>query len=248
MNTHSISQRSARAAACGALILALSGFAAMPASADETNEAIQLSWDGTEYAATTTETFLGTPVTVPGDHAERSLIVRNDGPSAGTLSALITRVTLLPASAGSDDSFYDDVLVGWGSDQASLSVLDSSDETQILTTSLDPGESTTITISYDFPVDSTSGNASAVGAREASFDVDLTLRDDTVPAGEDPPLRTEDDPPAAPAGETPPRAGLAATGGSPGFWIAVIGVLAVPTGLLLLRRRSASTGERLGIG
>src|SRR5699024_9901321 len=52
-----------------------------PAAAAAHSEAVPLSWDGRSYAATTTESFLGTPVTVPGDNASRTLLVRNDGPT-----------------------------------------------------------------------------------------------------------------------------------------------------------------------
>src|SRR5699024_1902204 len=41
-------------------------------------EAVQLSWDGSSFASSTLENFFGAPVSVPGDSATRTLLVRND--------------------------------------------------------------------------------------------------------------------------------------------------------------------------
>src|SRR5699024_1738639 len=97
-------------------------------------EAVQLSWDGSSFASSTLENFFGAPVSVPGDSATRTLLVRNDGPADATLRATIVNVNLLgPGAAGvhhhaghqaPDDSglyvgagpqgnFYDDLHLSW---------------------------------------------------------------------------------------------------------------------------------------
>src|SRR5690606_987841 len=63
------------------------------------DESIHMSWDGTTYTGVTTESFLGTPVAVPGDSASRTVLVRNDGPATGTLRASIVNVDLLDPAA-----------------------------------------------------------------------------------------------------------------------------------------------------
>ena len=172
------------------------------------DEAIDLSWDGESFAAQTTESFLGMPVTVPGDRAERTLTVRNDGPSAGTFTATITDVELLETAGGTPDTFYDDVTIEWPDGSASLADLAADDETTIEELELARGEIATITIGYDFPAEATSGNSSEVGARSAAFDVTLALAGET---------------PAADDGD-----GLAVTGGAPALWLAIVGAALDP--------------------
>lgn len=163
--------------AAASIVLVLGG--ALPAHAAEPDP-IQLSWNGSDYADTVVESFVGTPVAVPGDSAQRTLYVRNDGPSDGTLAVTITRVELLDPDASLDDSFYDDVIVDWGTGSGSLTAIDDAGDTSVLTRPLAMGETTEVTIGYDFPVDATSGNRSNVGDRQASFDVVFTLGGDVV--------------------------------------------------------------------
>jgi hypothetical protein len=162
---------------CAAASIALVLGGALPAHAAEPDP-IQLSWDGSDYADTVVESFVGTPVAVPGDSVQRTLHVRNDGPSDGTLTVTITHVELLDPDAGLDDSFYDDVIVDWGTGSGSLAAIDDAGDTSVLTRPLAMGETTEVTIGYDFPIDATSGNRSDVGDRQASFDVVFTLGGD----------------------------------------------------------------------
>src|SRR5699024_8263843 len=173
--------------------------ATSPAAAADHSEAVQLSWDGSSYAATTTESFLGTPVTVPGDNATRTLLVRNDGPTDGTLRATIIDVQLLDpdapdvhhnpehvapddsglyTGAGDQGSFYADLRVGWGSGSASMTQLAGNGQTQILQVPLARGEQVPITLDYVLPLAATSGNQANVAERLASFDVLLQLGGD----------------------------------------------------------------------
>ncbi len=216
-------------AAAAVLAAGLTGLLAGPAAATPTDpapgdyaETIELSWDGSSYVATTTESFLGTPVAVPGDSATRTLLVRNDGPTDATLRATIIDVQLLdpgapdvrhnPAPVAADasglyavaddqGSFYDDLQVGWDAGQASMSQLADNGQTQILQVPLASGEAVPITIDYVFPVAATSGNRANVSERRASFDVLLELGGDlpTTPPTEEPeePTASPTPPPAA---------------------------------------------------
>lgn len=167
----------------------------------EPSKAIQLSWDGgSAYSDTTTESFVGFPVAVPGDSTERTLMVRNDGPTDGTLHVSITNVDILDptaddvhnnpnhtapddsgryAGAGGQGDFYSDLLIDWNSGSSSIKELDAAGDTQILTIDLPRGETTPVTIGYELPIDSTSGNKANVEPRLGKFDVVLSLGGDT---------------------------------------------------------------------
>lgn len=258
MNTLTRHRTTTGAAAVAVAAVALLGPVA-PAlaapQADTAADAIQLSWDGSEYGAVTTESFVGTPVSVPGDHATRTLHVRNDGPTAGTLRAKITDVVLRDpdspdvhhepghqssdagSSGGDGDqgNFYDDVELRWDGGAASLSALAANVETPILEIPLDQGASTEVSIGYFFDASATSGNRANVAPRQASFDVVLTLGGDADPVPVDP---TDPAPSERPGGSSSATASshdtLADTGGSL-LWGALAAAVLVPLGLLAWR-------------
>ncbi|WP_152187681.1 hypothetical protein [Georgenia satyanarayanai] len=147
------------------------------------DESIHLSWDGATYSGVTTESFLGSPVAVPGDAASRTVLVRNDGPATGTLRASIVNVDLLdPAAAdvhhesGEDEgSFYDDLVLRWPGGSASFAELDANGVTPVLEVDLAKGGEVPVTVGYELPVAATSGNRANVAPRRASFDVLLEI-------------------------------------------------------------------------
>lgn len=173
--------------------------AASPALA-EPSKAIQLSWDGGDYGDTTTESFVGFPVAVPGDSTERTLMVRNEGATDGTLHVSITNVDLLEpeaedlhhnpnhtapndsghyTDAGDQGDFYADLLIDWNGGRSSIKELDAAGDTQILRIDLPRGETTPVTIGYELPIDSTAGNKANVDPRLGKFDVVLSLGGDS---------------------------------------------------------------------
>lgn len=155
-----------------------------PALAADSSRAIQMSWDGSAYSDTTTESFVGFPVTVPGDSTSRTLTVRNDGPTGGTLRVSIVNVDLLETPIA--DEFYDDLRITWNRGSSSIRELDSAGTTQVMEIPLAKGATTPVTIGYDFPVEATSGNRSNVGLRQGSFDVLLELGGDDAEADDSP--------------------------------------------------------------
>ena len=129
------------------LALAASSLAAAaPALADGldhewASDSVHLAWDGSTYAVATTS-FLGAPVTVPGDRASRTLEVTNGGPTAGLLEAWIVDVELT-GDLGSP--FFDELTVDWRATpggHASVRELAAEGRTRVVRTELDPGEST----------------------------------------------------------------------------------------------------------
>lgn len=273
MKTPSVRRRGMTALAAGALAAGLGGLLAAPAVAAppaqdpapdaQYADAIQLSWDGT-YAASTTESFFGVPVTVPGDTASRTLLVRNDGPSDATLRATIIEVNLLDpgapdvhhnpehvapddsglyAGAGPQGHFYDDLHLRWDGGSASFSQLHANGRTQILQIPLAQGEQIPITLTYDFPLAATSGNEANVDPRRASFEVLLELGGN-LPAQTTPPTQPEETPSAPqPAAEA---SGLPETGADL-TWPALGAGVLLGLGALVLglaRRRAALRGHR----
>src|SRR5690606_4627291 len=98
-----------------------------------TGPTLNLAWDGSTYE-TVTRSFVGRPVTVPGDRVQRTLAVRNSGPSDGVLRAWVTAVDLRdpegPGAPGPSDGdeFYEDLRLLWstasGSGSASFRELE----------------------------------------------------------------------------------------------------------------------------
>jgi len=246
--------RARRAATTAALTLALSGLGAAAHADAFFDEAVHLSWDGRTYSGVTVESFLGTPVTVPGDSTSRTLLVRNDGPTAGVLRASIVDVELLDPHApdthhatGEDlGSFYDDLVVGWGTGSASFADLGAEGVTTILEQDLAKGEELAITLSYALPAEARSGNRANVGEREASFDVLLEIGGD-MPT--DPPEEATVAPVVLPPQGQPPASGTSGTGALPttGAEIRVLaGLAALAAGLgaaVLVARRRTGAGR-----
>src|SRR5690625_2784773 len=94
-----LSARQAAGLVVGALTAVVLGLLAGPATAEvpatDTPGGINLSWDGDSQASSSTESFFGTPVLVPGDSGTRTLLVRNDGPTDATLRARTAGLQLL---------------------------------------------------------------------------------------------------------------------------------------------------------
>ncbi|MBN9106780.1 MAG: hypothetical protein J0I14_17455 [Propionibacteriaceae bacterium] len=135
---------------------------------------------------TATESFVGTPVAVPGDVVGRTLTVRNTGPGASVLAVAITDVTISQDAAS--DTFYHDLQLRWttaaGTGQASFASLVGSHR-PVVEVPVAAGQSTQVTIEYVFPLNATSGNRSRVGERTAGFTVVLELTESTDSGGPD---------------------------------------------------------------
>lgn len=197
------------------------------ASATPITDALDLTWDGTN-PGTGTQTFFGTPVTVPGDSASRTVTVKNNGPSDGTLTAKITNVKIVDADksdvhhnsahvdpdgvgnlykgAGDQGDWYSDLDLSWAMGSSNghnnFRKLNAAGDTQIYQSTLAKGASIPVKMTYSIPLEATSGNKANVQKREASFDVVFTISGDT-PTSPPPPSTT---PPTTPA-TTPPTQG-----------------------------------------
>jgi len=261
--------RAIRACAAGALAL-LAALTTGTGAHAAYEDAISLSWDGTTYTSVTSESFLGAPVTVPGDSASRTVLVRNDGPTAGVLRASIVNVGRLDPDApdvhhepehrdpdgsgaptgdpylgaGDQGNFYDDLVVRWPGGSATFTELDAAGTTEVLEVELAKGEEVPLTLSYELPVDATSGNKANVEPRLATFDVVFEIGGDLPPGPTPTPTPTPTPPnPSPPSTPSTPGERLAQTGAQVGL-LAGVAALAIGAGAAVVRARRAGAGGR----
>ncbi|MBE9926714.1 hypothetical protein G8C93_12540 [Cellulosimicrobium cellulans] len=148
---------------------------------------------------------LGEVRVVPGDAGSALLRVRNDGPTAGTLTVSIVDAEALRRTADdtwTPDAFYDDLTVN-GVPASQLE----GRRTRIQEVPLARGATVDVPLTYDFPVEATTGNTAAVGERRFSFDLLLVIAGDT-PDG----TGTTPDPAEAAPAEPSPDAVAGTTG------------------------------------
>lgn len=251
-----------RGAAVAIATLLMSGLPAVSSAAVDVAwdaPTLSLAWDGSTRASAESS-FIGIPVTVPGDRAWRAVSVRNDGPTGGTLRAWVTQVELLGPLPGTDDGFYDDLRLDWTTvsqtDGASFRALEVAGDTLIAQTHLAQGAATRVEVGYELPLAATTGNRAVVGEREASFVVHFQITGDTMPAPTSSPTPAPTAPvspsPAPPAGTEARPTSAAAVGaagaGTPPLALtgldalraALLAVVAIGVGSILLgaaRRR-----------
>ncbi|MFC4223944.1 DUF11 domain-containing protein [Lysinibacter cavernae] len=139
------------------------------AFADTTYEdAIGLSWSPTgPYEGTTTIPMYPNPRVVPGDTDSKTVWVRNDGPAEGQLKATITNVVL---GGDVNDQFYKDFTIN-GQQVFDYNGVD----TQVADILLPMGDTTSITVNYEFPEAATSGNYKEQGTVSVHFDLVLSI-------------------------------------------------------------------------
>ncbi|WP_086151443.1 hypothetical protein [Cellulosimicrobium sp. KWT-B] len=120
---------------------------------------------------------LGEVRVVPGDAGSALLRVRNDGPTAGTLTVSIVDAEALRRTdddSWTPDAFYDDLTVN-GVPASQLE----GRRTRIQEVPLARGATVDVPLTYEFPLEATTGNTAAVGERRFSFDLLLVIAGDT---------------------------------------------------------------------
>ena len=178
------------AAVCAAVIPC----AAAPYALADPPDYVQINWDGAttnlDWAggqyATAQDSFVGTPVAVPGDFETRTAIVKNAGPSdARAIVELINVMVVTPPEAVNTD-FQDCVHVfikaGGQTYDATWreAVGDSVDGTSWSTSfPVAMNDTFPITAGAYFPVDETRGQSDGRPSQALSFDVRVTMGGDT---------------------------------------------------------------------
>ncbi|SFJ80533.1 hypothetical protein [Cellulomonas sp. KH9] len=157
---------------------------------------VSLAWDGSTYSTTSTS-FSGTPVVVPGDVQGRTITVRNDGPTDAVLRGWVHAVDLLDPGARDvhhatgvpQGDFYSDLTLAWrtASDDGSASFrqLAAAGRTAVVDVPLPRGASTEVTLVTALPLEADSGNRANVAPRRATYEFLLRL-DGRVPGATEP--------------------------------------------------------------
>lgn len=207
---------------------------------------VSLQWTGEAGFLTIEAAVLGTVTVVPGGSGETTLRVRNDGPSAGTLTASIVGAEFRGADHG--DEFFRDLRIN-DMDAADLAHGDH----VFHTVDLARGAIAEVPLRYELPLAATSGNRAQVGERTLTFDVQLHITGDTldapganaVPA---PPGATDRTQPAEAADDDGWSGTTAVTGGAaltPRTWMLALaaGLVAIALAAARARRRAPVSRE-----
>jgi hypothetical protein len=216
---------------------------------------LNLNWKGQTYE-TAEGSFVGTPLTVPGDQAVRTLKVKNNGPSAGTLTVKIINATVTDPQTPTPDvntDLQNLINVMWNADgQSGAKVFKDlaaapNGTTQILQEPIAQGATIPVKIGYEFPYDATTGKNLGAPSEILKFDVLLYIQGNTPTPNKTPVipgpkpsnnLRTYTPSPSASHSATPKSGGpLAHTGAIGLVGAAVLAVVFIVLGVGLKRRR-----------
>lgn len=132
---------------------------------------LSIKWSEDEgFASTIGDSFFGNLTAVPGMAEERVFVVRNDGPTQGTMRLLFTNVSY---SGSPDDKFLDDVRFSIESNGINktytLKELTASDPVVVGQTSVAKGGTSEVKMTISLDKDSTAGNAADGFARQAEY-------------------------------------------------------------------------------
>jgi hypothetical protein len=178
------------AALCLPLASALTSAQADPGT--ETRNQAHLEWDGPTLSwdwngrqqETEELSFVGSRTVVPGDRSQRTLNVRNDGPT----DAVATVRIVLPATGSADGSqtggaFEDAVQLFWDfggiSDCRSWTDLRPQAGALVGEVPVARHDVVALTVGFLYPIDATGGRASEDPSEALTFDVLVTLRQST---------------------------------------------------------------------
>jgi hypothetical protein len=221
---------------------------------------LNLDWMGNTYE-TARGSFVGTPLTVPGDQAVRTLNVKNNGPGAGILTVKIINATVTDPQAPEPDvntGLKDLIDVMWdaGPDNRGSKVFKDlaaapDGTTEIAAVSIAKGQTLPVKIGYEYPYDATTGKNLGAPSEILKFDVLLYIQGTGGPGPNETPLTFTPTPGphlTSPSGSaagktTPPGKSMARTGAIGLVGAAVLAVFFILLGLGLKRRRKDEDPE-----
>ncbi|MCA5895182.1 hypothetical protein LEP48_17780 [Isoptericola sp. NEAU-Y5] len=148
---------------------------------------VAMRWTGEAGHLTVQGDALGIVTVVPGDAGATTVRVTNEGPSSGNLTASIVNASF--GGADADDEFFRDLRIN---DVAAADL--AGDDHVIHEVELAQGATTEVPLTYEFPLEATSGNRAEVGERKFAFDVQLRI------TGDPSATRDADPAPATPGG------------------------------------------------
>ena len=220
--------------AAGVLVLAAALFGLPRAAADDF---IALAWDSetslvwhSGSAVNAMGSFLGTATIVPGDRQQRTVWVRNDGPSAANATVMVRDVIMTDENGTDSDYLHKTLQLAWKvngvGDEMSWLGATKMDTPLFEQFRVEKGEAFALTIGYHFPASATGGMSSKPHVHNLAFTVHITLTESTESS--DPPDKPDfpyvpDNPPGDPG--TGQTGGAVLSRWSEGLAVAVSGVV-----------------------
>jgi len=209
---------------------------------------ISLAWDGPITAldwrnkgyAVAGDTFVGDPVSVPGDRVQRSAVVVNDGPSDAHATVEILDVKATDPKGTVNDELQDCIhLIATVDDDSydatwrqAIASADADGVSWEETVPVPQGASFRLSVGMSFPIDETRGRDMGDPSQELSFRVQVVMVGD-VPSTPGPP-KVET---GGVATGTAPTGGSVVGAGEPyGLMGAALAVAALPAGFAWVRR------------
>jgi len=196
-------RRSSVAVAAVLVLFSASGAVAAAAPADPSNDFIpigtrnadmELAWDGpitaldwrNEGYAVAGNSFVGRPVSVPGDRVHRTAVVRNDGPSAAQATVQIVDVAATDPSDSVNDDLMDCIHLfaafdGEKYDATWRAAMSSADHgiSWESTIPVPQGASFRLSVGVYFPLDETRGNDLGKPSQQLTFSIQVIMVGDT---------------------------------------------------------------------
>ncbi|MDR0958757.1 MAG: hypothetical protein LBM23_00085 [Propionibacteriaceae bacterium] len=177
-----------RGTTVGALVLLLLASPLAEAAGEVTIEwdgpTTNVDWRGQAYV-TADGTFEGTPVAVPGDRAERTAIIRNDGPSDAWVSAAVKNVAVHRADTSINTDLPEIIELGWSiSGVEGTTTWAKAAETaceHAVVFPLPQGESFPATVIFAFPYDATGGRNGGEVSVSLTGELEVVMSDDPAP-------------------------------------------------------------------
>ncbi|MDR2974887.1 MAG: hypothetical protein LBV00_09315 [Propionibacteriaceae bacterium] len=204
-------------------------------------DVVELDWRGREHGAAQ-GSFLGDRVISPGDRVWRQATVRNIGPSDGVATVEILDVT--NSVSGTTGTDLDSVLlINWDvtgqADQTLWADIVRAGGRTLGSYPVKQGEALPLTIGFSFPIDATAGREAADTGDVLSFNVRVTMRDETGVTPGQPPTQA----PGPNPGAVAQSGGLALLNRVPvvAWWLALVPVVAFAW--LAWRRRRGDENE-----
>ena len=186
------SNRATAGACLAAVVLALSVFCGLPASAHADEIPIQwdgptlnLAWDAGSYA-TSSGSIVGNVVAVPGDRAERTAVIQNGGPSPARVTVQISNVTTTNAPDTANGDLESLIHLFWNingnrQDVTWRDAREAADPNGVsywVSFYLGQGEKFPLTAGYYFPASATAGKNEGAPSSILSFEVHILMQGD----------------------------------------------------------------------
>ena len=164
------------------LALASAAWADEPMDTSWDGPTLNLSWKGTIYD-TYSDTFVGDPVSIPGDESWRTLNIRNTATCTGFVSVEAYNVLAEVPPDTVNEILPEIIELAWDIEgtfdaKTFAEIIDAGGTFHLSTFALGQGDVKPVSIGYRFPIDETRGRNLGFPSTGLSFDVKITIQGD----------------------------------------------------------------------